>query len=78
MTQDSLTFTGAQKIAEQIIAYWSARGYHGIKAEPYRLNDSGDFGVRSNVGAQGFPPMTRAGRPRTSGARTGYTVKPLG
>lgn len=77
MAQDSLTYVGAKSIADKLIAYWSKRGYHGIKAEPYRLNDAGDFGVRSNIGATGFPPMTRAGRPRTTGARKGYVPTPL-
>ncbi len=64
---DYMTRGGAQIIADKIAAYWASRGFHGIKAEVYPVNSFGDFGVRTNIRANGFPPP-KIGRPITTGA----------
>ena len=64
---DYLTRGGAQMIVDKIAAYWRSRGFHGIRAEVYPINRVGDFGVRSNIRSNGFPPP-KIGRPITSGA----------
>ncbi len=59
---DYMTRSGSQLIVDRIAAYWRARGWHGIKVEAYQVNHFGDFGVRSNIRADGFPPP-KVGRP---------------
>ncbi len=68
---DSLSLDGAIKLAARIRDYWKSRGYEGICAEPVEImmideyrSDWGRasdqpksiFGIRSNIGANGFPP----------------------
>ncbi len=60
---DYLTRPGAQLLVDRIIAHWRERGHHGIAAEAYPINAVGDFGVRSNIGVNGFPPIAKRGRP---------------
>lgn len=47
---------GAAVLASRIESYWRARGFAGIVAERYRLDFPGFWGVRSNIGHDGFPP----------------------
>lgn len=54
---DYMTRSGAQLIVDQITAFWKARGRRGIKAEAYQINHFEDFGVRSNIGQDGYPPI---------------------
>ena len=53
---------GAERIASRIREYWIGRGYLGIVAEPVVLVDRLGrnrrliWGVRTNIGPDGFPP----------------------
>lgn len=52
------TEAGASVLAERIKAHWTLRGYPAITAE--RIEIPGchpkKFGVKSNIGPNGFPP----------------------
>lgn len=52
------TAHGASALAERIEAYWIKRGYPGIVAERFEIPGSfpKKYGVRSNIGQNGFPP----------------------
>lgn len=66
---DFLTKYGAGLLVDHIVQFWQLRGFHGIKAERYLIGGTADtYGVRSNIGADGFPPHTKRGRPQTTGA----------
>ena len=54
---------GAEQLASRIRAYWIGRGYLGIVAEPVAVVDRFGsrnrhwiWGVRTNIGPDGFPP----------------------
>lgn len=54
---DLLSSRGSEILRRHIEAYWHARGYAGIFAERYDIAKDGiAFGVRSNIGQNGFPP----------------------
>jgi hypothetical protein len=61
---DSLSRVGATYLAAKIEEYWKGRGFNGIRAAAYEIRDrlvtgtgsSIVFGVRSNIGPNGFPP----------------------
>jgi len=56
---DLLTQSGAGILAKAIETYWRGRGFNGIVAERYRLDGFfSAYGVRSNIGPDGFPPRT--------------------
>ena len=58
---------GAKKMAARIIEYWQSRGCHGIEAwaEPVVKTRRGMvWGVRSNIGPDGFPPKDRLPGPK--------------
>jgi hypothetical protein len=61
---DFLSKYGARMLADHITAYWHARGYKNVSAEPYPIRGMGDWGVASNLW-QGLP---RGPRPVTTGA----------
>jgi hypothetical protein len=58
---DLFSKRGSRLLAEAIVEYWRRRGYL-VHAEGYLLNDSGSFGVRSNLVA-GLPPKHLSLRP---------------
>ena len=61
---DFLSKFGAGLLVDHIVQFWQRRGFHGIKAERYLLNGTTDtYGVRSNIGLDGFPPDRSPGRP---------------
>lgn len=65
MLYDYSTFIGARMLAHQIEDYWRCRGFVGIKTQ---VIDEGArqnthtcgghivWGVRSNIGPDGYPP----------------------
>lgn len=54
---DKYTRAGAKHLVNLIESYWTHRGYPLIRAEAHELRDMpGLYGVRSNIGADGFPP----------------------
>lgn len=63
---DFLSKYGAGLLVDHIVQFWQLRGFHGVKVERYLINGTSDtYGVRSNIGASGFPPMVGRGRPPT-------------
>lgn len=58
--EDYLTRYGSGVLASVIEQHWKSRGYRGIRAERYELPGFTDvFGIRSNIGPAGFPPMSK-------------------
>lgn len=54
---DRYTAAGAKYLANMIESYWTQRGYPRIAATTYPIpNEPGLYGVRTNIGPNGFPP----------------------
>lgn len=58
MDADCYTEFGAGLLASQIESYWRSCGFRGIRAERFEVMP-GFFGVRSNIGPDGYPPRER-------------------
>lgn len=59
---DTLTSAGAQALARLIEAYWQAKGYAGIVTRVDAIPRTRGthetlYGVRSNIGPQGYSPV---------------------
>lgn len=63
---DLFSSYGAGRLAKHIEDYWRARGYAGIVAERYEIGVGEAWGVRSNIGPNGYPPRIREGAPSTA------------
>lgn len=75
---DMFSRRGAEMLKEHIVGYWTDRGYHGIKVEPYLIPRTDNvWGIKSNIGVTGYPPMSKVGRPRTTGVHKGYVPTSL-
>jgi hypothetical protein len=68
---DTLTGSGAQRIAEKIRSFWSAAGFANVKIEIIRMAGIGEkpatFAIRSNLLA-GLPPAHQT----NGGGRDGH------
>ena len=49
-------YAQAVQQVRNIIAYWFAQGYWGIKAAIKRDNDAGVWRLETNIGPWGYPP----------------------
>lgn len=56
--KDGYTYDQAVRFARRIRDHWESRGYVGIRTQVFELaNAPGHYGVRSNIGPNGFPPV---------------------